>query len=550
LAAGSGGYADSQVLRAVASTIDESDHQAALLAAGRIRILLLSDALVAGPGESASGAGADRLVRLAERTGALIGAPLLERAADQAAPRLALTLVGPGQSELVHVHAATPVVPVAGVTFARAAFREPLNIVNVDGFAVGIAAIGDADVAISRLSDRGADLVLLTGGPVSRAQIARFADAARAGRVALLVAGRCAGTPDCVASAAVDADGKVDWTGGSSHVFVRRPRWSPPSALGLPESVPQPARFDYAPALAELGRALFFDKAISDTGSIACASCHDPTLGFSDGRARGVGVRGRQTRRKVVSLLNVAFRPVLRWDGYASSLENFVKYPISGHDEMDSHRLDRVRDRIGRSPAYRARFAALFGRDRISFERVELALAAYMRTLIAGNSPFDQAVVEGRRDAMTQSAWRGYGLFAGRAGCAGCHAYSTDSPFFTDFQTHNTGLGWDKAASRYRDPGAGAIGSAALAGSFRTPTLRDVARTGPYMHDGSLATLRDVIDHFDRGGGDGPGRDPGLRPLHLTEQDKKDLEAFLVALTGTTRFDSAGRRIDRQLARQ
>jgi cytochrome c peroxidase len=171
-----------------------------------------------------------------------------------------------------------------------------------------------------------------------------------------------------------------------------------------------------------------------------------------------------------------------------------------------------------------------------------------MRTLVSGDSPFDRAVAGGRRDAMTPSAWRGYALFKGRAGCAGCHAYSRASPFFTDSRTHNTGLGWSPAAARYRDPGTGAIGAAALAGSFRTPTLRDVARTGPYMHDGSLATLREVIDYFDRGGGGGPGRDPRLRPLRLSERDKRDLEAFLVALTGATAFDSAGRRLDARFA--
>jgi len=148
---------------------------------------------------------------------------------------------------------------------------------------------------------------------------------------------------------------------------------------------------------------------------------------------------------------------------------------------------------------------------------------------------------------MTTSAWRGYALFSGRAGCSSCHTYSANSPFFTDFRAHNTGLGWDSAASQYRDAGAGAISTDALSGSFRTPTLRDVARTGPYMHDGDIATLRGVIDYFDRGGGDGPGRDPRLRALHLSERDKQDLEAFLIALTGTTSFDSAGRRTDQQL---
>lgn len=537
--------ADEPVLRAsVAATIDEAELGPP--AGGRAGILLLGDPLVARPGETPA---AERLAGLAARTGLVVAAPVVEQPGGRGGGRrLALTLVAPDRSVLALGHAAMPVVPVSGVAFVRDDPGDPPKTVDVGGFRVGIAAVGDAEAAIPRLGDRGADLVLLTGGPVARPQVERFARAARAGRVALLVAGRCAGTASCVASAAIDADGKVDWTGADGHAFARPRRRSPASAKGLPQSVPQPSRRDHDPAVAELGRILFFDKRLSDTGSIACAGCHDPSLGFADGRPLGGGVRGRSTGRNAISLLNVAFRPVLRWDGYATSLENFVKYPMSGPDEMASHRLDDVAARIARSPAYRARFAAAFGTGPIRFEKVEQALAAYMRTLVSGDSPFDRAVAGGRRQAMSAAAWRGYALFGGRAGCSGCHSYSADSPFFTDFRVHNTGLGWDPAASRYRDGGAGAIGAGALAGAFRTPTLRDVARTGPYMHDGSLASLRSVIDYFDRGGGGGPGRDPRLRPLRLSERDKQDLEAFLVALTGTTSFDGAGRRIDRRFA--
>jgi cytochrome c peroxidase len=549
--AGSRTDADEQVLwGSVASTIDEGERRAAQISDGRPRILLLSHTLVAGRGERISGSSSirERLIRLADQTGLVVGAPIIEQSAGQAGDRpLAVTLVAPGNPMLARSYAVMPVVPVAGVTFARGSVRNPLSPVNIHGFSVGIAAIGDAEAAIPRLGDRGVSLVLLTGGPTSREQVERFAEAARASRVALLIAGRCTSASSCVAAAGVDADGRIDWAVSRDHAFVRWPRWSPPSAKGLPNAIPQPSRYDHSPAVAELGRVLFFDKRISETGSIACASCHDPALGFSDGRRLGAGVLSRTTTRNVISLLNVAFRPALRWDSYASSLENFVKYPMSGHDEMASDDLDDVLSRIDRSPPYRARFAAAFGTGQIQFEMVERALAAYMRTLVSGNSLFDRATVGGQPEAMTESAWRGYRLFSGRAGCATCHAYSEDSPFFTDFQAHNTGLGWRSAAARYRDLGAGAI-TDAQPGSFRTPTLRDVARTGPYMHDGSMATLREVIDYFDRGGGDGPGRDPRLRALHLSDRDKRDLEAFLVALTGTTRFDASGRRLDQQLA--
>jgi cytochrome c peroxidase len=442
-----------------------------------------------------------------------------------------LTLVGPRGAVLANGYAGTPVVPLEGLAFARPVPADLPATVAVGGMEVGVAAIGDAEAAIPRYSDRGAGLVLLTGGPVGEAQLERLAAAARAGRVALLIAGRCAGTPFCIDSAAVDPDGRIDRNGASGHTFAGLQRRSPPGARGLRDPVPQPARWDYSPALAELGRLLFFDKRLSERGAIACSSCHDPSRGFTDGRAVGAGVAGRSTGRNTLSLLNVAYRPALRWDAYPSSLENFVKYPLSGHEEMDSHRLDTVLRQIGRAPLYRAQFSRLFKGERLRFEQIEQALAAYMRTLVSGDSAFDRATSHGRSEAMSEAAWRGFDLFKGRAGCAGCHAYSGNSPFFTDLKLHNTGLGRD-----------------APAGSFRTPTLRDVGRTGPYMHDGSIATLRGVIDFFDGGGGNGPGRDPALRPLHLSERDKQDLEAFLVALTGTTSFDSAGRRTDRPLA--
>jgi cytochrome c peroxidase len=546
--AASPGVAQERLLSAsVAASIDEAELRAVEPSAAQARILLLSDPLAAGPAETVAGGGPvrERLARLAQRSGHFVAAAVVEQLnADAGHPLLALVVVGPDGSVLVHGYASVPVVPISGLAFSRSELRDVWRTVNIGGVPVGIAAVGDAEAAIPLLSDRGARLVLLTGGPVSNVQIERFADSARLSRVALLIAGRCANASSCIAAAAIDSSGKADRTGGRIRVLARAPNSSPPSAKGLPDLVPQPARYDYSPRLAELGRMIFFDRTVSDSGTVSCASCHDPSAGFSDRHPLGEGVLGRPTSRNVISLLNVAFRPLLRWDGYESSLENFIRYPLSGHSEMDSHRLDDVLGRIARSPRYVALFSALFGRNAISFATVEKALATYMRTLVSGNSPFDRAVVDGRRAAMTKSAWRGYDLFNGKAGCAACHSYSENSPFFTDSRASNTGLGWDSAKSRYRDGGVGAIGSAALSGSFRTPTLRDVARTGPYMHDGSIGTLRGVIDYFDRGGGDGPGRDPRLRSLHLSEQDKQDLEAFLIALTGTTSFDGAGRRTD------
>ncbi|WP_404337953.1 cytochrome-c peroxidase [Sphingomonas sp. MMS12-HWE2-04] len=527
----------------VASTMEDAEQGAAAPYPGSSSILLLSAPL--------SDSGREQLLAFAQKTGLIVAAPIIGRR-DQAGRigrTLALTMVAPDGRILADRDAGTPALPMAGVTFTRSDFPNPFDTVDVDGVRLGVAAIGDAELAIPLLGDRGARLVLLTGGPVTPAQVERFARAARANRVALLIAGKCDNTPSCMASAAVDSSGRIDGIDGGRHAFALPPRWSPPSALGLPPSVPQPSRYTASPGVTELGRRLFFDKGLSDTGSLSCASCHDPSHGFSDRKSGSAGTRRRSTRRNTISLLNVAFRPTLRWDGYASSLDNFVKYPMSSDDEMGAHDLDGVVARVSRSPRYQAQFAAAFGAGPIRFEEIERALAAFMRTLVSGDSPFDRAMA-GEREAMSRSAWRGFALFDGRGGCASCHSYSKTSPFFTDFQTHNTGLGWDAATSQYHDAGAGAISANARTGSFRTPTLRDVAQTAPYMHDGSIATLRGVIDYFDRGGGDGPGRDARLSALHLSEQDKRDIEAFLIALTGTTRFDNAGRRSSPDIAHQ
>jgi cytochrome c peroxidase len=486
----------------------------------------------------------DRLTSLASKTGLIVGASFIEEANGNGAGGLALILVGPDRSVVARGYVGQPIMPITGVALARTELSSQPEPVSLGSTLVGIAGIGDAAMAIGRLADRGANLILLVGGPANKLQIDRLAKIARLNRVAFIVAAHCARHSGCVPSAFVDSNGEIDLEADRSHAFHLTRRWSPASAKGLPNSIPQPSRNDYSPAMAELGRAIFFDRSLSDAASVSCASCHDPSKGFADGRALGTGVQGRTTNRNVISLLNVAFRPALRWDGYASSLENFIKYPLSGHSEMDSHKLEEVAVKMGQSPDYQTRFAKAFGKDQISFARVEQALATYMRTLVSGDSAFDRAQIDGERNAMTSSAWRGYDLFNGRSGCSSCHSYSVGSPFFTDFKVHNTGLGWDSNLSRYRDKGSGGINASSQTGSFRTPTLRDVARTAPYMHDGSLRSLREVIEYFDRGGGDGPGRDPRLRPLHLSEEDKQDLEAFIVSLTGTTRFDDTGRRTD------
>ena len=510
------------------------------------RILLVGAPLTPRTGDTTRGAEIARLVAVARANRAFVAAPLVEENAGGAGTAyLTMTMVDPNGRLIHRQRAVMPVVSIAGVVFRRADFREPLRSVEANGERVGIAAVGDAEVAIPRLSDRGASLILLAGAPLARGEAESLAELARSNNVALVVAATPA--PGGVTSLVVDRDGRATLdTGPSAAALLPQPghHWQPVSSLGLPRIVPQPRRTVGSDPIVELGRRLFLETALSETRSVACASCHQPMTAFTTPHALGTGVHNRQTRRNVPSLLNVAFRPLLRWDGYASSLENFVKYPMSGHNEMNFHYLDQAVDRLRQSQPYRDAFAQAFQSREIDFAQVELALATYMRTLVSGNSPFDRATVLGQRDAMTPSAWHGYRLFRGKAGCSECHTVDDDA-LFTDFRAHNTGLGWDATANRYRDIGVGEISTDSLSGYFLTPSLRDVARTAPYMHDGSLPTLRAVIDFFDRGGGTGLGRDALLRPLGLSEQEKRDLEAFLHALTGDARYDRDGRRLPR-----
>jgi cytochrome c peroxidase len=293
-----------------------------------------------------------------------------------------------------------------------------------------------------------------------------------------------------------------------------------------------------------LGRELFFDKGLSSTGTVACATCHQPERAFTNGQAKGVGVHDRKTYRNVPTLLNVAFRPLLRWDGYASTLENFTKYPFSGVREMDFHYLDKVVAELRARPHYAAAFRSAMGAEPIEFEHVARALATYMRTLISGDSAFDRYYYQRDEAALDESARRGLALFTGKAECARCHLIGDRYALFMYFKYHFLGVGYDPEPGASEDIGLGAISTNDLSGFFQTPSLRDVAETAPYMHDGSLATLEEVVEFFDAGGAPRPGRATGLRPLLLTRQEKRDLVAFLRSLTGAQRYSADGRRLN------
>ncbi len=263
-----------------------------------------------------------------------------------------------------------------------------------------------------------------------------------------------------------------------------------------------------------LGRDLFHDTKLSGDGTRSCATCHQPDKAFQDGVVGFAGLRGRQLVRNTPGLINIGFAPSAFVDGRAASLEEQALGPVTNPDEMGrapGHAVDLIRA----DPSYRARFAAVFGGP-VSELTVSKALAAYQRTLVSGVAPFDRWVAGDVR-AISPAAVRGSAVFAGKGNCLSCHHGAN----FTDGKFHDVGL-------PSADRGRGAItGRARDAHEFRTPSLREIGRTAPYMHDGSLPDLAAVVDHYS----DRAGRRRGNpAPARLTDDEKRDLIAFLQTL--------------------
>jgi cytochrome c peroxidase len=333
--------------------------------------------------------------------------------------------------------------------------------------------------------------------------------------------------------------------------------------LGLPDLPPgsKPA----SGAVIALGRALFLDRELSVNGTLSCAMCHLPDEGFTANAVRtSVGMAGVSLRRNAPSLLNVAYQRSLFLDGRRTTLESQALEPLLHPDEMANGDIARVLARIAALPGYGQRFRRAFGDPRPTALRVETALAAYQRTLLAGDSPFDQWYFGGREAAIPEAAKRGFALFRER-GCIGCHPVDAKAALFTDHGFHNTGTGWRSEVrrrqpvrveliaglateltpseiARFGTPDAPDLGRHEVTGkdedrrAFRTPSLRNVAITGPYMHDGSFDTLAQVIDHYAGGGSpDDPAQAPAIRPFALTADERGALLAFLTTLTSPSR---------------
>ncbi|MCZ6597612.1 MAG: c-type cytochrome [Planctomycetota bacterium] len=276
-------------------------------------------------------------------------------------------------------------------------------------------------------------------------------------------------------------------------------------------------------AQVELGRRLFFDPVLSSDRTVACASCHKPDHGFADTEPFSTGVAGRLTTRNAPTLYNRVLGRTFMWDGRAQSLEEQVLLPIANELEMDLS-VDEAVARLAADEAYSLEFEAAFGGPPTG-DRLAAALAGFVRGILKGDSRFDRFRA-GERDMLTRAERGGMWLFESRGGCWRCHS----GPNFTDEDFHNTGVGAVDGVSE--DGRQGVTGEAEDRGRFKTPTLRGLLDTAPYMHDGSLATLAEVVEHYRRGGRANGNLDPHVKPIEMSDEDAANLVAFLEALSG------------------
>ena len=300
------------------------------------------------------------------------------------------------------------------------------------------------------------------------------------------------------------------------------------------------------PSRVRLGRWLFYDTRLSGDGSLSCATCHRPEHAFSEPRPVAIGVGGQRGRRKTPSLVNLAARTILDpdsdigpaffWDGRATTLEEQVLVPIADAAEMGLPHSEMLA-RLSAIRGYRPYVREAFGSEAFTRERVAAALSDYVRTRRSGNAPYDQWAYGKNGRAMSERAQRGSDIFFFGGRCAVCHAGFN----FSDGLFHNLGVGWNASTQTFADEGRAIVtGNAGDRGRFKTPGLRDVAKRAPYMHDGSLATLEDVVQFYNRGGVANPWRSARIaRPLNLGAEDAGALVEFLKALNGEGYLDAA-----------
>jgi len=337
---------------------------------------------------------------------------------------------------------------------------------------------------------------------------------------------------------------------GSVVVFAQLPR-------GIPQTLWRKRIPSDNPMTAEkiaLGEQLYFDTRLSSSGSVSCALCHDPANAFTDQEPFSTGVSGSQGTRNAPTILNAMFSERLFWDGRAGSLEEQAKQPLTNPAEMGMGSYDLVVARVSAVPEYQKTFRRVFGKAGITIETIAKAIAAYERTQLSGNSQFDR-FISGDNAAITEAQKRGWKLFSGKAKCIECHTFSAGSPFFTDSNFHNTGIGFANSnfevlADRARQisPQVSAADLAHKAdfselgrflvtrqtadiAAFKTPTLRDIELTRPYMHNGAFKTLLDVVKFYNQGGEKNPYLDKKMQALGLSDAEMSELVEFLRSLT-------------------
>jgi cytochrome c peroxidase len=306
-----------------------------------------------------------------------------------------------------------------------------------------------------------------------------------------------------------------------------------------------------------LGKQLFFDKRLSEDNSEACASCHNPAKGFTDQQPTSEGIHNQFGQRNAPTVLNAAFNVLQFWDGREPTLEEQAKDPIVNPIEMGMKNFDEVVAKVEGIPEYQAEFKEVFGGP-VTIRAIQQAIAAYERTQVSFNTPFDRFMA-GDQNAISEQAKRGWSLFNGKGRCMSCHGVNPTQPLFTDNRFHNIGVSAHKSdfvplarralAILARGGGAQQLDELAIQtdmsglgrflvtkdphdiGAFRTMGLRNLLVTQPYFHDGSQATLWDVVDHYNKGGVQNPFLDGGIVPLGLTEPEIDDLVAFMATLT-------------------
>ena len=345
------------------------------------------------------------------------------------------------------------------------------------------------------------------------------------------------------------------WQEADESLIVDKPyRLSPPVGLG-PVAAVIPHYNPMTEGKLKLGKQLYYDQRMSADSTVSCASCHDPNKGWTDNKVTSVGIGNQLGARNSPTVLNTVYARSLFWDGRAPSLEGQAQGPIQNKIEMGDQSYRQIIERLRTIPSYRDQFRQVFGTD-VTLDGVAKAIATFERTALSGDSAYDRyAMGDPDENAtytnLTLEQKRGMVLFGigmkmddpdkdkidsklkGRANCTACHAGDN----FSDEMFHNLGVGYDVSQEKYADLGRWVIApigakSNSERGAFKTPTIRDITRTAPYMHDGSETTLAAVVEFYNKGGNKNPTLDPKMAPLNLSDQEKADIVAFMKALTG------------------